>query len=240
MHERRPAGYRTAMPAAGGPAPDTIVLDVDGTLVDSVYHHVRAWADAFVSVGRTIPEWRIHRAIGMGGDRLVAEVAGEPTERAAGEEVRKQHDARYDALMDHVDVLPGADGLITALKQRGYLVVAASSGTEEQTRTALEKLSDVRHLDGWISGESVEITKPDADMLTRALDQVRGHAGIAVGDSIWDMKAAKAVGWYAVGLRTGGFATDELERAGADLVLDDAADLVAHLDRLPGPGHFED
>ena len=236
----RPDGYRCPMPDEERPVADTVVLDVDGTLVDSTYHHVRAWADAFVTVGRTIPEWRIHRAIGMGGDRLVTEVAGEPTERAAGEEVRKQHDALFDAMMDHLELLPGADGLISALKQRGYLVVAASSGTEEQTRTALEKLSDVRHLDGWISGNDVEETKPSADMLTRAVDKVRGHAGIVVGDSIWDMESAQRLGWYAVGLRSGGFATDELVKAGADIVLDDAADLVAHLDSLPGPGHYED
>lgn len=228
------------MPRVDSPVADTVVLDVDGTLVDSNYHHVRAWADAFVSVGRTIPEWRIHRAIGMGGDRLVTEVAGEPTERAVGEEVRTQHDALFDAVMNHLAVLPGADGLISALKQRGYLVVAASSATEEQTRTALEKLSDVRHLDGWISGNTVEETKPSADMLTRALEEVRGHAGIMVGDSIWDMVSAKRLGWFAVGLRTGGFATDELQEAGADLVLDDAAALVANIEELPGPGHFSD
>lgn len=216
---------------------DTVVLDVDGTLVDSTYHHVRAWADAFAAVGRTIPEWRIHRAIGMGGDRLVAEVAGEPTERAAGDEVRTRHDALYSAMLDHVEVLPGADGLIGALKQRGYRVVAASSGSHDQTRAALEKLSDVRHLDAWLSGDDAEESKPSTDLLSRALEEVRGLRGIAVGDSVWDMTAARDLGWYAVGLRTGGFAADELRTAGADLVLDDAADLVEHLADLPGPGN---
>ena len=221
----------------GAKAVDTVVLDVDGTLVDSNYHHVRAWADAFISVGRAIPEWRIHRAIGMGGDQLVAEVAGECTERAAGDELRRKHDELIDAALHHVEVLPGADGLIDALKQRGYKVVAASSATEEQTRTALEKLSDFRHLDAWISGATVAATKPATDLMERALEEVDGESAIAVGDSVWDMMSARRLGWFAVALRTGGFPDELLREAGADRVLDDAADLVEHLADLPAPGH---
>lgn len=124
---------------------DTFVLDVDGTLVDSNYHHVQAWSAAFAAVGRAVPQWRIHRAIGMGGDRLVAEVAGESTEHAVGEQVRTIHDETYEQQhLEHVSVLPGGHEIISALRQHGFRVVAASSGTLEQTEAALAKVGGDR------------------------------------------------------------------------------------------------
>ncbi len=212
---------------------DTIVLDVDGTLVDSNYHHVRAWADAFTEVGRVIPEWRIHRAIGMTGELLVPHLAGDSTERAAGDEIRKRHDAHYSQAMHHVEVLPGGHRLISSLKQHGFRVVAASSGSEEQTRAALEKIDDAGDLDGWVAGDQVDTGKPAPELLEVALARVGGDRGLAVGDSVWDMRAAGDLRWYSVGLRCGGFSADELVHAGADVVHDDPADLVAHVSALP-------
>ncbi len=211
---------------------DTIVLDVDGTLVDSNYHHVRAWADAFAEIGRIIPEWRIHRAIGMSGELLVPHVAGDSTERAAGDEIRRRHDAHYSQVMHRVEVLPGAHRLISSLKQHGFRVVAASSGSEEQTRAALEKIDDAGDLDAWVSGDQVTTGKPAPDLLGAALDRVGGHRAVAVGDSVWDMQAAGELGWHAVGLRCGGFSADELLDAGADVVHDDPDDLIAHVAEL--------
>ncbi|WP_426245151.1 HAD family hydrolase [Nocardioides sp. LHG3406-4] len=212
---------------------DTVVLDVDGTLIDSNYRHVRAWAEAFAEIGRIIPEWRIHRAIGMGGDRLVPEVAGECTERAAGDELRARHDALYERVLPHIQPLPGAHQLISTLKERGFRVVVASSGTEEQTRSAIEKLEDSRQLDAWVAGSDVEATKPAPELLKVALERVDGRHAMVVGDSVWDMLAAEELDSYAVGLRCGGFSDSELVDAGADVVYDDPADLVAHASNLP-------
>ncbi len=214
-------------------AVDTVVLDVDGTLVDSNYHHVRAWADAFAEVGRIIPEWRIHRAIGMTGELLVPHLAGDSTERAAGDEIRKRHDAHYSHALHRVEVLPGGHQLISSLKQHGFRVVAASSGSEEQTRAALEKIDDAGDLDAWLAGDQVEVGKPAPELLEVALERVGGSRALAVGDSVWDMKAAGDLGWFSVGLRCGGFSAAELTEAGADVVHDDPADLVEHVSSLP-------
>lgn len=206
---------------------DTIVLDVDGTLIDSNYHHVQAWATAFKAVGRAVPLWRIHRAIGMGGDRLVTEVAGDSTEHAVGDEVRAQHDEAYEQRLGQVGVLPGGHELISTLRAHGYRVVAASSGTAEQTQAALDKIDDAHELDGWVCGDDVSTTKPDPALLTAALEKVGGESAAAIGDSVWDMVAAGRLGWHAVGLRCGGFAHEELVEAGADAVYDDPADFMA-------------
>ena len=226
------SGYRTRMQSDTPQRADTVVLDVDGTLVDSNYHHVRAWAMAFNEVGRVIPEWRIHRAIGMTGELLVSHLAGVCTERAAGDEIRKRHDAHYAAALPQVEVLPGGHQLISSLKQHGFRVVAASSGSEEQTRAALEKIDDARDLDAWVSGDQVGTGKPAPELLEVALSRAEGTLGVAVGDSVWDMRAAGVLGWRSVGLRCGGFSEDELVGSGADVVHDDPDDLIAHVASL--------
>src|SRR5262245_4513601 len=111
---------------------DTAVLDLDGTLVDSVYHHVVAWRSAFLAVGMDVPTARIHRAIGMGGDRLVTEVAGRSAESAVGDEVRTMHDERFDQLLSQVTATEGAFELLESLRRHDLKVVVASSGPPEQ------------------------------------------------------------------------------------------------------------
>jgi phosphoglycolate phosphatase-like HAD superfamily hydrolase len=214
-------------------AVDTVVLDVDGTLVDSVYQHVRAWDEAFRRVGVDVSAWRLHRAIGMGGDRIVAALAGRAVEVGLGDEIRRHHDERYADLVRDVRPLPGAAELLSALRLRGHLVVLASSGSREQTAEAVERIGAAAHIHAWISGKDVVGTKPAPDSLDLAIDRVGGRRAAVVGDSVWDMEPARARGHVAIGLLSGGFGAAELRAAGADLVFEDPADLLEHLDETP-------
>ncbi|MGZ5418773.1 MAG: HAD family hydrolase [Nocardioides sp.] len=205
---------------------DTVVLDVDGTLVDSVYTHVTAWMRAFRGVGVPVEGWRIHRAIGMGGDRLVAEVAGQRVEDAVGDGVRELHDQEYDDMVGGVLALPGADDLLETLKRRGFSVVLASSGTKTQTEQALALLDRSELADAWVCSADVDESKPAPDLVEAALARVNGLQAVMVGDAVWDVKAAESAGLRAIGLRCGGFSEAELREAGAVTVFDGPRDLV--------------
>lgn len=209
---------------------DTVVLDVDGTLVDSVYAHVAAWMRAFRGVGVPVEGWRIHRAIGMGGDRLVAAVAGQKVEDAVGDQARDLHDQEYDDLVAGVLPLPGADDLIESLKQRGFTVVLASSGTKAQTEQALQLLERSDLVDTWVCSADVDTSKPAPDLVQVALERADGRAGVMIGDAVWDIKAARRAGIDAIGLRCGGFGEAELRDAGAASVFDSPLDLVERFD----------
>jgi len=212
---------------------DTVVLDVDGTLVDSVYEHAVAWARAFHDVGLTVPAQVVHGAIGMGSEQLVAHVAGDAVERAVGDKVREIHATEFEHLGARVRLLPGADGLISALKDRGHRIVIASSGSESDTARALDHVPDTALVDGVVTGDDVDRGKPETDLLDRAVALVDGGRAALIGDSPWDARAARAGGHLAIGVLTGGFHADELAEAGADLVFDSAADLVDRLDQTP-------
>lgn len=249
----RGRGYRAAMtpPDDGAPvrrpepgAADTVVLDVDGTLVDSVYHHVWAWAHAFAEVGVEVPLWRLHRAIGMGGDRLVAAVAGDAVERGVGDRLREVHDATYERLVRSVRPLPGADGLVTTLIEQGWRVGVASSGTAEQTDAALSLLPDAHRLDAVVSNADVEASKPAPDLARACVEAAGGSAGatgaVMVGDTVWDVETAEALGVPCVGVLTGGVSEAELRDAGAFAVVDSVEDLPDLLhDVAPTHGRSE-
>ncbi len=215
---------------------DTVLLDVDGTLIDSTYHHALAWHRAFAQHGHLIPMWRLHRAIGMGGDRLVAAVAGDDVEERLGDQLREAEKREYEQLLSEVRPFDRADALITALHDRGWLVALASSGQEDNTRAAIDLLGGDGPLDGWTSSQDAETSKPAPDILLAALEQVGGHAAVCVGDSTYDVEAAAAVGWGCIGVRTGGFGVAELIEAGAMRVFADVADLLDHLDDTPLAG----
>jgi HAD superfamily hydrolase (TIGR01509 family) len=209
------------------------VLDVDGTLVDTNYQHALAWYRAFRSLGETFPIWRIHRLIGMGGDQLVAALGGDGLEERIGDEVRKRWVREADPLMAEVALLPGARELIVALKDRGHRVVLASSGKPHHVDRGLDML-DVRSIvDGWTTSEDVESTKPAPDLLQVALKKIGEPVdapSVVVGDSVFDVEAARNAGMPAIVVRSGGFGDDELREAGAVAIYDTPADLMAALD----------
>lgn len=209
------------------------VLDVDGTLVDSNYQHALAWYRAFRSLGETYPIWRIHRLIGMGGDQLVAALGGDDVEQRIGDEVRERWVTQADPLMTEVALLPGARELIVALTERGHRVVLASSGKPHHVEQALDLL-DVRDLAaGWTTSEDVQSTKPAPDLLQVALEKIGEPAdapSVLIGDSVYDVEAAKNAGMPALAVRSGGFGDDELRDAGAVGIYDTPADLTAELD----------
>jgi phosphoglycolate phosphatase-like HAD superfamily hydrolase len=223
------------------------VIDVDGTLVDTNYHHAVAWFRAFRRVGVTVPVWRVHRAIGMGGDRLVAEVAGDEVERAHGDEVRALWAECFAPMLPEITPLEGARELLAAFRARGDAVVLASSGKPEHVDHYLDLLDARPIIDGWTTAADVDATKPATDLLEVALDRTEAGAEdgaevVTIGDSVWDCQAARRLGVPSVGLRTGGFGTDELTDAGAAEVYDDLTELRANLATLPtasppaGPG----
>jgi len=209
---------------------DTAVLDVDGTLVDTVYQHTMAWATAFGEVDVDVPLWRLHRAVGIGGDRYVAEVAGDDVERRHGDRLRDRHDELFGREIDRVRPLPGAPELLRELGDRGLKVVMASSGVAEHTERLLRLVGADRTSQGATSSSDVDQSKPAPDLIEAAIEKVDGDRAVVVGDAVWDVTAAVNAGVRSIGLLSGGFGEGELRAAGADQVFADAQDLLDHLD----------
>jgi HAD superfamily hydrolase (TIGR01509 family) len=214
--------------------PPVAILDVDGTLVDTNYHHALAWYRAFIQHDVELPVWRIHRAIGMGGDQLIAALAGEQAEKEKGDDIRSAEKALYMAMIHEVRPLPDARRLIEVLKERGHPVVLASSAKKEEIEHYLDLL-DARELaDVWTSAADVKRTKPEPDLVLTAMKKVGGgDSGVMIGDSVWDVEAAKRAGIPTIAVRTGGFGVDELTNAGAACIFDSIGDLVESLEETP-------
>jgi phosphoglycolate phosphatase-like HAD superfamily hydrolase len=209
------------------PQRDTVLLDVDGTLADTTYHHALAWARAFARHDLAPPLWRVHRAIGMGGDKLVALVAGDSVERDLGDALRAGWEAEYQELLPEVVLLDGARDLVLALHRRGLTVALASSGKAPFTEhvVGLLDLPD-GVLAAATSSDDAEESKPQPDILQAALAEAGGTAAVVVGDTTYDVTSAARMGAPCVAVRTGGFGVEELETAGAVLVVDGPGDLV--------------
>ena len=198
------------------------VLDVDGTLVDTNYHHAIAWYRAFSQYGETPALWRIHRHIGMGGDQLVAALAGEAFEAE-----------RYSELIDEVEPLEGARELIEELARREQRVVLASSAKQDEVEHYLDLL-DARELaHDWTTSADVEATKPEPDLISAAMRKAQTLTAVMVGDTTWDVEAASRAEVKTVALLTGGFSEAELRGAGAAAVFDSPAELRRNLDSTP-------
>ena len=209
--------------------PPTAILDIDGTLVDSNYQHALAWYRALALHGIVVPVWRVHRAIGMGGDQLVTHLVGEGFEAEHGDEVRAAEKALYMQLIHEVQPLEGARGLIEDLKGHGCSVVLASSAKPEEVAHYLDLLGARGLADDWTDSGDVEATKPAPDLVQVALEKAGGGDAIMVGDSVWDCQAAQRAGVKTLAVRTGGFGADELLEAGAEAVYDSIPELRAGL-----------
>jgi HAD superfamily hydrolase (TIGR01509 family) len=212
------------------------VLDVDGTLIDSNYQHALAWYRALRSVGLTFPVGRLHRLIGMGGDQVVRAIGGEELERRVGDQAREQQGKEVDAQLEEMAPLPGARDLLVAIKERGHRLVLAGSGQQRHVDVFLDRL-DARDLaDDWTTSDDVESSKPAPDLLQVALKKLGAPtdaSSLVIGDSVWDVEAAKKAGMPAIVVRSGGFGDDELREAGAIAIYDSPGDLAKALDDTP-------
>lgn len=211
----------------------TVVFDVDGTLMDTNYHHAIAWFRAMRSRDVTVPIWRLHRAIGMGGDRLVEHVAGGAVEAEHGDALRDRWKQEYERLIDEVVPLAGAHELLVAAKERGLRVALASSGDPDHVEHYLDILDARDVADHWTTSKDAESSKPAPDLVETALATVDSGAAVLIGDSVWDCRAAKNAGVPSVGVLTGGFGEAELRDAGAATVADDLNQVRESLDALP-------
>lgn len=207
------------------------VLDIDGTLLDSNYHHTLAWGRAFAAVDGGVPLWRIHRHIGMGGDRLVAAVAGDDVEERVGDQVRARWEKEYDALIGETRLFAGARGLLVRLRRAGLLIALASSAIPRHAKYAMDLLDADELADFTTTAEDVQESKPDPELVLNAMDGVGTAAACMIGDSIWDVHAATAAGIPTIGLCTGGYGHQELITAGAVCVYDDVLHLTSDLDQ---------
>ena len=212
------------------------LFDLDGTLVDSVYEHVLAWRRALEEVGIDLSVWRIHRRIGMSGGLFINALLRETETGVTTEQVERiqtLHAQAYQTLVAQVRPLPGARELLAALSAAGVPWAIATSGRWEVARPVLETLGVP---DGVpiVTRDQVLHAKPDPDLFLVAAERlgVSIEASVVVGDSIWDLLAARRARALGVGLLSGGYGRAELETAGAYRVYEDPADLLLHLDEV--------
>lgn len=209
------------------------ILDIDGTLIDTNYHHAVAWFRAFRQHGHVVPIWQIHRHIGMGGDKLVAALLSEEAEEREGDDIRAAEKALYLTFIEEVEPLRGARALMEDLRDRGSQIVLASSAKADEVDHYLDLL-DARSLaDGWTTSADVEATKPDPDLVLAALEKVGSEDAVMIGDSTWDCQAAEAAGIKSIAVLTGGFSSEELREAGAAEVYESIDELRQKLDDSP-------
>lgn len=225
-------GHRTIMT---GTAP-ALIFDLDGTLVDSVYQHVLAWHEALQEAGIELSVWRIHRRIGMSGGlftRALLRETGRDLDQALLGRLRERHAAAYNRRRAEVRPLPGARALLARLDELGCRYAIATSGRQETAGPVIEMLGVAAGIPV-VTRDLVAHAKPDPDLFLEAVRQlgIRVENAVVVGDSVWDMLAAQRARTLGIGLLSGGYGTDELERAGAYRVYEDPADLLLHLDEL--------
>jgi HAD superfamily hydrolase (TIGR01509 family) len=213
-----------------------LLFDLDGTLVDSVYQHVLAWHDALHASGIELSVWRIHRRIGMSGGlftrQLLRETGGELDEGHL-ERLRQVHAEAYLQRIDQVRPLPGARALLARLTEFGCSWAIATSGRMESAGPALAML-EVPEGVPIVTRDLVPHAKPDPDLFLEAARRLGADAmdAVVIGDSVWDLLAARRARMLGVGLLSGGYGTDELERSGAYRVYEDPAHMLSHLDEI--------
>jgi HAD superfamily hydrolase (TIGR01509 family) len=213
------------------------LFDLDGTLVDSVYNHVRAWHLALREEGIELSVWRIHRKIGMSGGlfthQLLREV-GREIDKETIDRLRKRHAEKFVVLSEDVAPIPGAVKLLKELTRLELPWAIATSGRMETARSNLESVGVDPDKAVVVTRDQVKYAKPDPDLFVEAARRLgtTTTGSYVIGDSIWDMIAAARCGALGIGLLSGGYGRDELERSGAIRVYDDPADLLVHLDEI--------
>ena len=215
------------------------LFDLDGTLVDSVYQHVLAWKEALDAEGIELSVWRIHRKIGMSGGLFANMLLRETSlqvDPARLERLRQLHAQSYRRLVAGVRPLPGARELLASLTEHSIPWAIATSGRMETAAANLAALGVDPAKVPVVTRDLVKYAKPDPDLFLAAAERLGApiETAVVVGDAIWDMLAARRCRALGVGLLSGGYGTDELERAGAARVYEDPADLLRHLDEVGG------
>jgi HAD superfamily hydrolase (TIGR01509 family) len=213
-----------------------LIFDLDGTLVDSVYQHVLAWHEALQEAGIELSVWRIHRRIGMSGGlftRALLRETGRALDEALLSRLQEHHTAAYKRRIGEVRPLPGARRLLAHLSEVGCAWAIATSGRIESAGPAIAMLGVPEGVP-IVTRDLVPHAKPDPDLFLEAVRQlgVDVKDAVVVGDSVWDLLAARRARTLGVGVLSGGYGKDELERAGAYRVYDDPAHLLAHLDEV--------
>jgi HAD superfamily hydrolase (TIGR01509 family) len=212
------------------------LFDLDGTLVDSVYPHVLAWSEALEKAGIELSIWRIHRRIGMSGGLFVNALlreTGHQVTREEADRLQQLHAEAYRRLARPVRPLPGARELLASLTRSHVPWAIATSGRMATAASALETLGIPAGVPV-VTRDQVEYAKPDPDLFVTAAQRLNVpiETSVVVGDSVWDLLAARRAHALGVGLLSGGYGQDELERAGAYRVYDDPADLLRHIDEV--------
>jgi HAD superfamily hydrolase (TIGR01509 family) len=211
--------------------PPAVLFDIDGTLVDSNYLHVYAWAKAFDDVGLAVESWRIHRSIGMDGSRLLESLTGD----AGGDVQDRAKDLHLRYLREAAPLLrrlPGARELLERIDSLGLQIVLASSSSEDELALSLPVLDCDDLVSAKTSSKDVEVAKPEPTIIEVAIDRagVTAEHTVYVGDAVWDIIACGRAGVPAIGLLSGGVSRAELEKAGAEAVFENPQDLADHLD----------
>jgi phosphoglycolate phosphatase-like HAD superfamily hydrolase len=213
------------------PAP-ALLLDLDGTLVDTAYLHTIAWQRALRAGGFEVPTYRIHRLIGMGGDQLVSTLLGEHVQETRGEELSNGWQAEYEPLLPEVRALPGAARLIRHAGEAGWSVVFASSSPAEHLERYLGLLGAEALRAQATTSDDVEETKPKPDLIEVALELAGTRRALLLGDSPHDVRAAERAGIPTACVLTGGYSGAELREAGAVRIYETPEDVVQRFDEL--------
>ena len=217
-----------------------LLFDLDGTLIDSNYQHVAAWSEALRSAQIVIPQWKIHRRIGMSGKSFLKELLRELPKPKANpdlEQLEKRHDSIFRRSIPGLCSLPGANQLLNHLGRHHIRIAIATTGGQAQTSLLLKPLDLPRTIE-IVTGDDVAQAKPSPDIFVAAAERLHVAIGncIVVGDSVWDMLAAGRKSALGVALQSGGYGVEDLERAGAFRVYSDPADMLMHLEQLGLPG----
>ena len=212
------------------------LFDLDGTLIDSVYQHVLAWREATQAAGIELPVWRIHRQIGMSGGLMLNALlreTGRPVSKMEAEHIQAVHAKAFAEQASSLRILPGAQELLDTLAAEGVAHAIATSGRLHNARHAL-KLLKLHNDVPIVTRDDVRFAKPDPDLFLAAGQRLNVPMSrcVIVGDSVWDLLAARRAFGLGIGLLSGGYGREELERAGAYRVYQDPAELLRHLDEV--------